>query len=379
MSETTHLTFVQTALGLEAMLSTELRALLPHVAPPSLTEGGALLRLATRDVWTVCLGARLAESVRVRLKAFVARDFPALQEGVARLPFSAYFARGAAAEVRVVSHRSKLWHSGAVAERVQEVLSSRFSITSGTAESGATSVYVRLTGDTAQIGIDASGYRLHRRGYRTEVASASVRETLAAAVVSQLLGMEGAPPQLIWDPFCGAGTLGLEALQVARGRLAGEGRRFAFETWPTHDAEAFRQQRQRLLEEAPTRAVAPDVRVLMSDRDQVALESAESNADRAGVRDGCQLLHGDLLVVEASVPEGAAIVANPPYGKRLSHGDAIDALVHLLERRPDLRPCVLLLGGTARRDLPPSFRAVIRTKNGGQSVSIRVLDRGKNP
>ena len=67
MSQTTHLTFVQTALGLEPLLSTELRGLLPHVTPPSLSEGGVLVRLSIVDLWTTCLGSRLAEGVRVRL------------------------------------------------------------------------------------------------------------------------------------------------------------------------------------------------------------------------------------------------------------------------------------------------------------------------
>lgn len=382
MSQTTHLTFVQTALGLEPLLSTELRGLLPHVTPPSLSEGGVLVRLSIVDLWTTCLGSRLAEGVRVRLKAFVARDFATLEQELARLPFSAYFARGGLAEVRVVSHRSKLWHSGAVIERVEGVLESRFSVRSGAAEEGAAVVFVRLTGDTVQVSIDAGGHRLHRRGYRTRVAEASVRETLAAAVALQVLGSpqgKGAPPSVVWDPFCGAGTLGIEALQLARGRLAGEGRRFSFQDWPTHDEAEFHAHRQQLTLAAPARALAPSLRVILSDRDRVALESAEVNAAQAGVLDGCHFEFGDLLRVEASVPVGAALITNPPYGKRLAQGDALDALVHLLERRPDLRPCALLLGGPARRDLPPSFAAVVRTKNGGTPVSIRVLGPGQKP
>ncbi len=219
---------------------------MPNVTPPSLSEGGVIVRLSTQDLWTTCLGSRLSEGVRVRLKAFVARDFRALEQELSRLPFSALLSAGGLAEVRVVSHRSKLWHSGAVIERVEGVLSSRFGVGSGAGEDGATVVYLRLTGDTAQVSIDAGGHRLHRRGYRTHVAQASVRETLAAAVALQVLGgpsLKGAPPQVVWDPFCGAGTLGIEALQVARGRLAGEARRFSFETWPTHDEPAFHATR----------------------------------------------------------------------------------------------------------------------------------------
>jgi len=379
MSQTTHLTFVQTALGLEPLLAAELRALLPKVAPPSVSEGGVLLRLSVHQLWTLCLGSRLAEGVRVRQKAFLARDFTTLEAQLGRLPFAAYVAKGAPVEVRVVSHRSKLWHSGAVRQRVEQVLTDRFGVRLGDAEAGATAVYVRLTGDTVQVSIDAAGYRLHRRGYRTRVAQASVRETLAAAVVSQVLGGEGAPPRLLWDPFCGAGTLGIEALLLAHGRLAGESRLFSFENWPTHDAAAYAKAREELIQAAAARAPAPEMRAILSDRDAAALESARENADGAAVGGSCQFLLGDLTKVAAEVPVGAAVVANPPYGKRLARGGAIEALMHLLVQRPDLRPCVLLLGGPARRDLSPHFGAVVRTKNGGQSVSIRVLDRGQNP
>jgi putative N6-adenine-specific DNA methylase len=211
------------------------------------------------------------------------------------------------------------------------------------------------------------------------VVQASVRETLAAAVALQVLGPggKGAPPRVIWDPFCGAGTLGIEALHIARGRLAGEARQFSCENWPTHDEAAFARHKERLLAESSGRALAPELRVILSDRDRVALESAEQNATQAGVLDGCQFEFGDLLRVAVTVPEGAALITNPPYGKRLAPGDALDALLHLLDRRPDLRPCALLLGGPARRDLPPSFAAVLRTKNGGMPVSIRVLGRGQ--
>lgn len=374
MGLTSHLIFVQTALGLEEACAAEVRRLLPHLGPPGLSEGGVLVRLSTSDLWTLCLLSRLAEGVRVRLKAFAARDFATLETGLARLQFPAFLRRGQEVEVRAVSHRSRLWHSGAVEERTRSLLQTRFGVLPGSAKEGASLVFLRLTGDTVQVSVDASGPFLHRRGYRTHVAEASVRETLAAAVALHILVPEGTAtvPEVIWDPFCGAGTLGLEALSLARGLLAGTERHFAFEDWPTHDGALFAAHREHLAAQAPERALAPKLSVILSDRDARALDAARANAEQAGLADGCTFQSGDVRELAAGIPR-CALISNPPYGKRLAQGGAIDALIQVLERRPDLRPCALLIGGPARQKLPPSFSAVLHTKSGGTNVSIRVL------
>jgi putative N6-adenine-specific DNA methylase len=314
--------------------------------------------------------------VRVRLKSFIARDFEALLAGLGRLPFSAFLARGGCAEVRVVSHRSRLWHSGAVKERVEQLLSARSGVSAGHAEEGAVGVYVRLTGDAVQVSVDAGGYRLHRRGYRAHTAEASLRETLAAVAVGAAVDGSGQSPAVLWDPFAGAGTLGLEALLRARGTLAGGGRNFAFQSWPTHDATGFAALHAELT--LSERAAAPHrgLRVVLSDHSGSALSAARSNAERAGVEDGCEFLLGDVVALAEQIPRGAGVVSNPPYGRRLEEGGAIRALLQALKLRPDLRPCVLLVGGEARDLLPPTFRTVLRTKNGGTSVSLKILDGG---
>ncbi len=383
MSSTTYLVFVQTAPGLEPLLAEELSEVLGSGVSVKQQDGGVVVRVSREQLFRLCLGTRLAESVRVRLKSFIAREFRALEGTLGKLPWRAFLAAGSSIDVRVVCHRSRLWHTGAVTERVLAVLGQRFGLQPGRAEEGAAQVHLRITGDAVQASVDAGGYRLHRRGYRSHTLAASVRETLAAAAARQVLGPEtsgefGAKAgQVLWDPFCGAGTMALEALLLARGALAGERRSFAFESWPTHDAALFAATRDSARLDASARAPRPDLRAILSDRAAEALEAARHNTQSAGLSPVVEFRHGTVTDVEQSIPPGALVLTNPPYGRRLHEGGALESLLGVLERRPDLRPVVLLVGGAARKKLPPSFRAALRTQSGGQNVSVRVLGPGK--
>lgn len=374
MNRTSFLLFVTCAPGLEAVLGRELAEL---GFPSEPREGGVELRAPSEGLFRIALGSALAEGIRVRLKSFVARDFDALMEGVGRLPFRAYLRPGDAARVKVVSHRSKLWHSGAIEQRVGRVLVERVgarlfdaSVEAEDAEVEPTTVFVRLTGDAVQVSLDATG-RLHRRGYRTHVEKASLRETLAAAVVRVARETAQKEPSALWDPFCGAGTVALEAARHFCGIAPNANVVFPFRNWPTHEAELF----ERTKHEISVATEAPSLRVFASDISERALEATRQNAARAGVTDAMTILHGDFERVSEAIPSGAWIVSNPPYGERLEGAGLMKRLDQVLQRRRDLRPVVLLVGGAAKRELSGTFRSAISTKNGGLDVALRVLEK----
>ena len=174
-----------------------------------------------------------------------------------------------------------------------------------------------------------AGPQLHKRGYRTAISDAPLRETLAAAILRQVgAHLNGysdttAPADVqplllthrLWDPMCGSGTLAIEAASEARGLSAALDRRMAFESWPTHEPSAYMEfldslrGRQRRL---PWQAIGSDI-------EPRCVASARANAERAGVSDNVHWAEGDLLDpgVLDSVPPGAVVVANLPYGKRL--------------------------------------------------------------
>lgn len=365
-----HLVFVATSPGLEPLLGEELRELgfEPRVLP-----GGVELRTEREGIWSLCWQSRLAESVRVRLKPFVARDFGALVTEAARLPWRAYLAPNAKVSVSVTCHKSRLWHSDAVAERVLEVLRERAGADTTSSEP-TQRIFVRIERDRVQTSVDAGGERLHRRGYRTHVAEASLRETLAAALVR--IAEAAAPTaQILWDPFCGAGTLGLEWLERRLGRLAGGRRGYAFEHWPTHSPALYAEWVS-TLEGAQRERPSGAFEFIGSDRAARALDAARANAESAGLTARCRWLQGDFEAVAEQVPRGAFVLTNPPYGVRLDQRDERGSLLRrfgaLLARRPDLRPAFVLLPRGARVVVPGgrAFEPVLDTRNGGISVNL---------
>ncbi len=366
--KTSHRFFVASSPGLEPVLRQELSEL--GFAGEEL-EGGVELRGTTEDLWRTCLSSRVGESVRLRLKPFRAKDFDSLKAGLDRLPWHAYLPRDVEVRVDVTCHRSRLWHSDAVAERALEVLAARRGVrpTSDPANDATSMrVFVRLERDEVQVSIDASGERLHRRGYRTHVAEASLRETLAAALV-RLAGPSGERAPALWDPFCGAGTILCEWLDVGLGRSPGVRRSFAFERFPTHDAAAYADLVARLSASAPPSGVVPHA--FGTDIDAKALAAAQKNAENAGLSGNVTLIGEDFERALERIPRGACVITNPPYGVRIQEGTVLRRLSDVLSRRTDLRPVVLLLGGEARRHQSPlSFVTVAKTKNGGLPVRI---------
>lgn len=374
-SATTYLYYAQTGLGVEALAQREVEAW--GVSSSRVLSGGLEVRGNQELMWRLCLSSRLIESVRIRLKAFVARDFAALKEGVRRLPLSAFLEKGASIQVRVLCKKSRLWHSGAVGQRVGEVLVERFGLVcvgdDSPKEESSFVLFVRVAEDEVQLSLEVSGSRLHRRGYRRHTERASLRETLAAALIASAAGEADSAPEVLWDPCAGAGTIPLEALLWGHGRLSGAEREFAFERFRGFSSDAFAVFRARLVEEVKQAAPAPALRVIASDSSAGALASAQENLQSADLLASAQLIPGSIEEVASQVPQGAWVVTNPPYGKRLAESQALTQLKMVLKARPDLRPVVVLVGEGARRALGSEPRAILRTKNGGVSVSARLL------
>src|SRR5690606_10927990 len=135
----------------------------PLVGDVKVLEGGIEFRGTTEQLWKLCLGSRLTESVRIRLKSFKARQFSELSTELKKLPFRAFLPVGSACRVQVVCHKSRLWHSGAVQQRLEEVLTGHVGWVLS-AQEDAQLVHLRFNEDEAQISLDAGRARLHRRG-----------------------------------------------------------------------------------------------------------------------------------------------------------------------------------------------------------------------
>ena len=346
--------------GLEPILEREVRDL-------GLAARAAAGGVETRgDPRLLNLRLRTASRVLLRLGEVRATSFADLVRKASALPFERYLRPGEAVALRVTCRKSRLYHSGAVAQRLREAMGQRLGKDAPEAAPGdeeddaPTQLLVaRFDHDVCTVSVDTSGALLHRRGYRLATSRAPLRETLAAAV---LLGAEYDPSEPLLDPLCGSGTIALEAALIARRRAPGIARSFAFERWPGHDEAAWTAMRDRARGEELPRAPAA---IHASDVDAAAVRAARDNAARAGVVE-------DLVVEERDLgsarSEGGLIATNPPYGVRVG-GDIghLHRDLNELARRSGSRLAALVADA---RDLPG--RVVFRTQNGGLAVRLVV-------
>ena len=328
---TIYATWVSCAPGLEKFLAAELTSL--GLKPKDVEPGGMAAAMTPAQLYATNLHLSVAGRIAVRLGRFHASEFWELEKRAERLAWHAWLPKGSTIGFRVTSRKSKLYHNDAIAERLGDLVAGRVPEVKwlgGPATEDETVpaepstlnsqppvdqlFLVRLVNDEVTISVDSSGDLLYRRGWRQDTAKAPLRETFAAAMLTAS-GWTGATA--LHDPFCGAGTIVIEAARRLRRIPPGWDRRFTFLRWPTFDAAAWQQVRAQA--EAALRKPT-SARLLGTDRDPGAIRAALSNAERAGVADLVQFAEADIRDLPPA--GGTHIVTNPPYGVRVgSAGD----------------------------------------------------------
>jgi putative N6-adenine-specific DNA methylase len=307
--------------------------------------GGAAFRGSLAELYRANLHLRTASRVLLHLGSFFADTFSDLGRRAKRLSWDTYLEPGRPVALRVACHKSKLFHSAAVRERVLESIGSRLGQVpptrkfEGEGESDPPQmIIVRLVENHCTVSLDSSGALLHRRGYRLATAKAPLRETLAAGIL-MASGWDLKSPLV--DPFCGAGTIPIEAALMARKIAPGLNRHFAFMDWPNFDAETW-QKLKALCREGETKS-APSL--MGSDRDAGAIRAAGENAERAGVAES--IAFSRRAFSDLKPPPGPGwVVTNPPHGVRL-------------KSRQDLRTLYIRLGRVLRARCPGWNAAIL--------------------
>ncbi len=317
MPETFDLLAATTA-GLESVAARELNRLgyeAKGVGVGRVHFRGDALAIARANLWL-----RSADRVLVRVASFPAPDFDALFETTRALPWEDWIPRDFAFPVDGRSVKSTLTSVPACQRTVKKAIVERLfkaHRTTTLPETGpVVRVEVALRDDIATLTLDTSGVGLHKRGYRPVVGEASLKETLAAGLV--LLSV-WTPDRPLVDPFCGTGTIAIEAALAGLNIAPGLARAFDAERWP-RVAEAWARAREEAAG-APRGALAHAIHA--SDVDERALAIARAAARAAGVE---RHVHFKLQPFDqlASKAEHGCVITNPPYGVRLGEGD--DAL-----------------------------------------------------
>ena len=297
--------------GLEGPLGNELR----HMGMDSVAPENGRVRFETdlAGLARANIRSRFAERILLLLGRFPARSFDELFEGVRALPLEDWIGRSDAFPVEGWSVDSAL-HSVPDCQRIIKKaaarrLGERYSL-SWLPETGAEyRIRFTLLKDECCIYLDTSGTALHKRGYRPAHNAAPLRETLAAAAVDAA-GYRGRGE--FCDPFCGSGTIAIEAALAAKGRAPGISRNFSAEKWPCLPSGIWSVER----EAARAREYNGDYHIFASDIDPKAVEISRANAKRAGVERLIEFFVADARGFSRPTERGV-IVTNPPYGERL--------------------------------------------------------------
>lgn len=300
--------------------------------------GGISFSGVLKDLYRANLNLRTAERILVRFGTFHAAAFTELRRKAGQLPWEEVLQLGSPVVFRVTCHQSRLYHQKAVAERLVGAIADRLGQSppvqlrdENEAFPGPQIIMARLVNDQVTISLDSSGSPLHRRGYRLAGGKAPLRETLASGLLLAS-GWDGASPLI--DPFCGSGTIPIEAALQAYHIPPGLNRPFAFMNWPSFEA---REWQSLLNTPAPgLKEFTPSLSG--SDRDQGVINIARENAERAGV--GRFIEFSCRAVSSIDVPAGPGwVVTNPPFGVRVS-------------RQKDLRNLYAQFGKVLRAKCP---------------------------
>jgi putative N6-adenine-specific DNA methylase len=268
--------------------------------------GGVTLQGRWPDVWKANLVLRGTGRVLARIGEFRAPHLAKLDKQARKFPWAEFLRADVPLRVEVTCKRSRIYHAGAAAERIETAL--REELRAPLSKDADLCIKARIEDDLCTISIDTSGDMLHKRGHKEAIGKAPLRETLAALFLRQC-GYDGTEPVL--DPMCGSGTFVIEAAEMAVGLNPGRSRSFAFEQLKGFDSTAWQK-----LRDAPP-ASQTNTECFGSDRDAGAIKMSTANAKRAGVEAITQFQQKSIS--ELTPPEGppGLVIVNPPYGTRI--------------------------------------------------------------
>jgi putative N6-adenine-specific DNA methylase len=359
--------------GLEPLLARELELLGARARE---VGGGVAFDATPELVMRSCLWLGTASHVLLRLAEFPCRALGELQRKAVLMPWTDWLRPQVPVDVRATTHGSRVFHTGAIAERITTAIATAFGrppVAALPQHEDVARITVRFHRDVCTISLDATSTPLHRRGYRLATAKAPLREDLAHALL--LAGGFTAQDALL-DPFCGSGTIAIEAAGLAMGLPPGRLRPPALGHLAFFEPELW--MAVRAWQSAPKNPQP----ILASDRDAGAIEAARANAERAGVQTAIEFRQGAItthpwLHEPASAPRRGLLATNPPFGVRVPKASNLLPLYQTLGHRAGRlgdtwRVAILANDVRLARRTGLALRAAFTTRHGGRPVTAMV-------
>ncbi|MFJ7734708.1 class I SAM-dependent RNA methyltransferase [Lysinibacillus sp. NPDC097287] len=310
------------AMGLEAIVAQEVQALgyETTVDNGKVYFEGDETAIARANLWL-----RVADRVKIVVGQFPATSFEQLFESVKALPWEKYLPVDAAFPVSGKSVKSKLFSvpdcQAITKKAIVERLKQHYKRIGFLDESGATyKIEVSILKDVATLTIDTSGVGLHKRGYRQSQGEAPLKETLAAALIQI---SKWNPNRPFVDPFCGSGTIALEAAMFGQNIAPGYNREFISEEWPWMKAKIWEAVR----DEADSIAnYDQPIEIIGTDIDHRMVSIAQENALEAGFGDIITFKQMQARDFTTSLTDGV-MIGNPPYGERIGDVEVVEQVI----------------------------------------------------
>lgn len=352
-----------TTFGIEGVTVKELKAL--GYEDLKMENGRVNFTGDEMDIAIANVHLRTADRVLIKMAEFEARSFEELFQGTKKVDWASIIPKNGVMHVTGKSVKSTL-HSvpdcqSIVKKAIVTSMSESYGIDRFSENGPVYKIEVGILKDKVTLTIDTSGVGLHKRGYRENAGLAPLKETLAAAMV--LLSRWKDSYELI-DPFCGSGTILIEAAMIMQNIAPGVNRSFVSEDWPSMPEGIYDQ-----IKEGARRAEKrKDIRLLGYDIDYRILKVAKENARKAGVLDYIEFHERDFREFSTRHKYGF-IITNPPYGERLSDEKEVARLYRMFgnfkKQYPDWEYNILT-----------SFEG-FEKKFGGKSTKNRKLYNGR--
>ena len=299
--------------GLEPELFSEVQKL--QFKSPKIITGGVTIQGDWPEVWRANLELRGCSRVLARIGEFRVSHLAQLDKLAHAFPWKKFLRHDVPVSVEATCKKSKIYHSGAAAQRIETALKKELGATID--KDAELAIKVRIERDLCTISIDTSGEMLHKRGHKEAVGKAPMRETLASLILVRC-GYDGR--ETVVDPMCGSGTFVIEAAEIAAKLKPGRNRSFAFERLKSFDSVAFSEMKSKGQTNVPAQ------KFYGSDRDAGAISSSTANAERSGVSSFCKF--SKLPISDLTPPDGppGLVIINPPYGTRIGDKKPLFAL-----------------------------------------------------
>jgi|UniRef100_A0A7V3RFB2 putative N6-adenine-specific DNA methylase len=313
-----------TAFGIESVTNYELKKL----GYETKAEDGRVNFEGTfSDIARTNLWLRTSNRILIKAGEFDATDFDTLFERTFSIEWDELLTEDATFPVELSSVKSKLSSAPAcqsiIKKAIVERMKKRYHINHFPEDGPQYKIIVHIVKDRVTLGIDTTGESLNRRGYRVNISEAPLKETLAASIV---LLSKWKNRFLLWDGFCGSGTIPIEAAMIAKNIAPGSLRRFVFEEWknfPRNVIESEREKSMDLISDDP-------VVIIGTDEDEQMIEFSKRNAKRIGVD---KIIDFRVSKFEKFVPEAPGFfISNLPYGMRTDEND-LDGIYREIRRK----------------------------------------------